>query len=159
METPESRLITSRSEFHQAVLDIIGRARRQVLIQDIDLAEWALESPAANGPLEALLRAPGATLQIIVHRADFVEKQAPRLTRLRQRFPDRITIRIAPANLSATEGLLIADERDVLRRASPEAWRGRVQYDSPAEVEPWQRKFEALWALCEIELGLTTLGL
>lgn len=159
METPESRLITVRSEFHQAVHDVLGRAQLQLCIQDLDLAEWPLETPAANSALEKLLREPGSSLRIVVHRPDFIEKAAPRLTRLRQRYAGRITIRVAPGNLPAVEGLLIGDDRDLLRRASPEAWRGRAQFDAPAEVDPWRRKFLALWSVCEIELGLTALGL
>lgn len=159
MEAPDSRLITLRSEFHAAVHQIVARAGQHLCILDIDLAEWALETPPLIDALDGVLRRPGASLRIIVHHSDAIEKRAPRLTRLRHRYPDRITIRVAPTNLPPTEGLLIGDDRDVLRRASPEAWRGRVQYDAPVEVEPWQRKFLALWALCEIELGLTTLGL
>lgn len=159
MEAPESRLITLRSEFHQAVFEVITRARLQLCVLDLDLAEWPLETPAAIEALDTVLRAPGSSLRIVVHRTDFIEKQAPRLTRLRHRFPDRITIRVAPGNLPPVEGLLIGDERDVLRRASPEAWRGRVQFEAPVEVEPWRRKFLALWSACDIELGLTTLGL
>lgn len=159
MEAPESRLITLRSEFHQAVHQVVGRTRSQLCIQDLDLAEWPLETPAANSALESVLCEPGSLVRIVVHRSDFVEKQAPRLTRLRQRFPGRIVIRVAPGNLPAVEGLLIGDDRDLLRRASPEAWRGRVQFDAPEEVEPWRRKFLALWSVCEMELGLTTLGL
>lgn len=138
---------------------MVGRARSQLCLQDLDLAEWPLESPTANTALEEVLCAPGSLIRIVVHRSDFVEKQAPRLSRLRQRFPGRIAIRVAPANLPAVEGLLIGDDRDLLRRASPDAWRGRAQFDAPEEVEPWRRKFLALWSVCEIELGLTTLGL
>ncbi len=159
MDAPESRLITLRSEFYQAVLDVLGRAQRELCCYDRSLADWPLETPAAIAALEQMLRAPGASARIVVHNSDFIARQAPRLTRLRQQFGNRITIRVAPESLPAVEGLLLADARDVLRRASPEAWRGRVQFDAADELEPWQRKFQALWDACEIELGLTTLGL
>ena len=159
METPESRLITLRSEFHQAVLDILGRARQQLCIHDRSLADWPLETPAGAAALERMLRAPAAMIRIVVHDRDFIERRAPRTTRLRQQFGARIAVRVAPPTLTASEALLIGDERDLLRRASPEAWRSRVQYEAVEEVEPWRRKFLALWDDCETELGLTTLGL
>ena len=159
MDAPESRLITLRSEFQGAVLDIIGRARQQLFFQDRDLADWGLETPAAASALERVLREPGASVRIVVHTSGHLEREAPRLARLRRQFGARITIRVAPGTLPAVEGLLLGDERDVLRRASPEAWRSRVQYDAPDAAEPWRRKFLALWDACETELGLTTLGL
>lgn len=159
MEAPESRLITLRSEFHQAVLTVLERLPRDVGILDRSLADWPLETPPVNAALEQVLREPGSIVRIVVHNSDFVERHALRLTRLRQQFGSRIAVRVAPDNIPAVEALLIADGRDVLRRASPEAWRSRVQYDLPDEVEPWRRKFQTLWDTCEIELGLTTLGL
>lgn len=159
MEAPDSRLLTHRSDFHQAVLDVIAGTRQELCLLDATLADWPLESRAAIQGLEAIVRNAGATLKIIVHRPDFIERQAPRLTALRRRFSDRITIRVAPANLPAVEGLVIGDGRHLLRRASPEAWRSRLQFDAPDQVEPWRSKFAALWDACETELGLTTLGL
>lgn len=159
MQATESRLINGRNEFQAAVLDLVGRTRRALRLCDRDLSDWALERPALIEALEAVLSTPGASLQVVVTRPDFLERDAPRLTGLRRRFSDRFLVRIAPPTMPPLTGLLLGDASHVLRRASPHAWRGRLELAAPAEIDPWLRRFDALWGECELELPPTTLGL
>jgi hypothetical protein len=159
MQALESRLVDGRVDFQEAVLELVARTRRTLRLVDRDLADWALERPAVIAGIERILETPGASVQVVVARTDFLEREAPRLTTVRRRYADRFFVRVAPAASPPTEGLLLGDASHVLRRASPDAWRGRIELASPMAAEPWLRKFAALWGECEIELPLTTLGL
>jgi hypothetical protein len=159
MQATESRLVNWRSEFHCATVELIGRTRQSLRLVDRDLSDWALEAPAAIAALERVLLSAGASLQIVVQCSDYLERDAPRLIALRRRFSDRVVVRLAPPALPVTEGLLVGDTSHVLRRASPEAWRGRLELASPISAEQWRRKFAALWDECGTELPPTTLGL
>ena len=159
MQATESRLVSWRSEFHCATVELIGRTRQSLRLVDRDLSDWALEAPAAIAALERVLLSAGASLQIVVQCSDYLERDAPRLIALRRRFSDRVVVRLAPPALPVTEGLLVGDTSHVLRRASPEAYRGRLELAAPVSSEQWRRKFEALWDECETDLPPTMLGL
>jgi hypothetical protein len=159
MQATESRLVEGRIDFQEAVFELVARTRRTLRLVDRDLVDWALERPAVIAGIERILETPDASVQVVVARTAFLEREAPRLTRVRRRHSDRFVVRLAPEMTPPTEGLLLGDASHVLRRASPDAWRGRVELASPTQAEPWLRKFAALWGECEVEVPVSTLGL
>lgn len=159
MQASESRLFAFRSEFHQAVQELLMRTRRAVALVDRDFADWPLESPAAIAQLERILREPESRLRLIVHSTDWLEKHGARLGQLRRTFAGRVECRQAPASVAAGEGLMLGDRLHLLRRAHFESFRGRVMFAMPDQAEPWSHKYEALWEESTPCLTNTALGL
>ena len=159
MQAPESRLFSSRTEFHQSVLALLARTRRSLALADQDFSDWPLESPQAFMDLSRLLKQPDATLRLVVHSPEWLERRAARFAQLRRAFSARIECRQAPASLAPGEGLMFGDRIHLLRRAHYQAFRGRLLLAMPESVEPWLRKYEQLWQESTPCLTGTTTGL
>lgn len=159
MQAPESRLFSFRSEFHRAVLDLLARSRHSLVLADYDFSDWPIESPAGCAEISRLLRQPDASLRLVVHSPEWLERHGARFGQLRQVFAGRIECRQAPAAIAAGEGLMIGDRIHLLRRAHYQAFRGRLLLAMPESVEPWSRKYEQLWQESAPCLTGTTTGL
>jgi len=145
VQAPESRLFTFRSEFQQAVLDVLIRSRHTLELLDNDFADWPLESLSTIEELSRLLREPESRLRLVVHAPDWLDAHAARFARLRRTFGGRIECRQAPTSLTPGEGLLIGDHMHLLRRAHYQSYRGRVTFAQPELADPWRRKHDVLW--------------
>ena len=117
MQASESRLFSYRSEFHQAVHELLRRSRRSVALADRDFSDWPLETAEAIAQLSRILREPEGGLRLVVHAPDWLEKHGARFAQLRKVFAGRIECRQAPPSIAAGEGLLIGDRLHLLRRA------------------------------------------
>jgi hypothetical protein len=159
MQAPESRLFSFRSEFQQAVLEVLTRSRHSLALRDNDFSDWPIESPAAIEQLARLLKLPGARLRLVVHAPDWLERHGTRFAQLRRSCPGTIECRQAPASIAPGEGLLIGDNLHLMRRAHYQAFRGRLMLAMPQEVEAWRPKFEMLWEESTPCLNATTTGL
>ncbi len=159
MQAPESRLFSLRSEFHQSVLEVLNRSRHTLALRAKDFSDWPLETPQAYEQFSRLLREPGASLRLVVHSTDWLEKHGARFAQLRRHFAGRIECRLAPATIAPGEGLLIGDRIHLLRRAHYDAFRGRLMLAMPEQVDPWWRKYESLWQESSPCLAATTTGL
>lgn len=159
MQASESRMFAFRSEFREAVQSLIARSRLTVAMADRDFSDWPLEEPATIAELTRILREPGSGLRLIVHSPQWLERHAARFATLRASFGDRVECRQAPPGMAPGEGLLIGDRMHLLRRAHYDAFRGRVSFAMPEQVEPWRHKYEQLWQESLPCLSATTLGL
>lgn len=159
MQAPESRLFSFRSEFHQAMLDVLARSRHTLALWDNDFSDWPLESVEVNEELTRLLREPESRLRLVVHSPEWLDRHAPRFARLRRTLGVRIDCRQAPASIPPGEGLLIGDHMHLLRRAHYQAFRGRVTLAMPEQVDPWRRKHDLLWQESTPCMATTTTGL
>jgi hypothetical protein len=134
-----------RSEFQQAVLEVLSRSRHALALADHDFSDWPLETPVAVAELSRLLKAPDARLRLVVHSPVWLERHAARFALLRRNCGGRIECRQAPATLPPGEALMVGDRIHLLRRAHYQAFRGRLLLAMPEAVEPWLRKYEQLW--------------
>lgn len=159
MQASESRLVSSRVEFHQAALELLARSRLLIALADKDLSDWPLETPAAIAQLSRILAQPDSSLRLVVHSPDWLEKYGARFAQLRRTFSARIECRQAPVTVAAGEGLLIGDHLHLLRRAHFQSFRGRAMFAMPEQVDPWRHKFAALWQESAPCLTSTTIGL
>jgi hypothetical protein len=159
VQAPETRLFSFRSEFHQAVQEVLARSRHTLALADNDFSDWPLESVPVIEELTRLLREPGSHLRLVVHSPDWLDTHAPRFARLRRTLGIRIECRQAPASIPPGEGLLIGDHMHLIRRAHYQAFRGRVSFAMPEQVEPWRRKHDLLWQESTACLATTTTGL
>jgi len=159
LQAPESRLFSFRTEFQESVLELLSRTHRSLALADHDFSDWPLESPQAFADLSRLLKQPEASLRLVVHAPEWLERHAARFAQLRRAFSGRIECRQAPGTLAPGEGLLLGDRIHLLRRAHYQAFRGRLQLAMPEAVEPWLRKYEQLWQESTPCLTGTTTGL
>lgn len=159
MQASESRLFSFRSEFHQAVQELLVRSRLSIAMLDKDFSDWPLETPEAVAQLSRILRQPESGLRLIVRSPDWLEKHGARFAQLRTIFSGRIECRQAPATFAATEGLMLGDRLHLLRRAHFQSYRGRVTFAMPEQVDPWRHKYEMLWQESTPCLTATTIGL
>jgi hypothetical protein len=159
VQAPESRLFSNRSDFNQAVLEVLARSRHTLAFADNDFSDWPLESVEVIDELNRLLREPESRLRLVVHSPDWLDGHAARFARLRRTLGGRIECRQAPASLSPGEGLLIGDHMHLVRRAHYRSFRGRVSFAMPELVDPWRRKHELLWQESTPCLATTTTGL
>ena len=159
MQASESRLFSFRSEFHLAVQELLARSRRSVALLDRDFSDWPLETPEAMTHLSRILHEPEASLRLVVHSPDWLERYGARFARLRATFSGRVECRQAPASLAAAEGLMIGDRLHLLRRVHFQSYRGRVSYAMPEQTDPWRHKYDLLWQESTPCLTVTTVGL
>lgn len=153
-------LVRSRGEFHEAVLAALQATRRDLVLADRSFADWPLETPAGSAALDRMLRAdPRAQVRLMVAEPDWLERHAARFTLLRQQHRERIACRRIPASLFDGSGVLIGDREHLLRRAHADHFRGRLTLSSPADVEPFAARHDALWDESTPCLASTTLGL
>ena len=151
---------TSRGGFVEAALTALAAARETLVLYDRDFRDWPLDRPSAAESIARLLGGNhAARLRLMVADPAWLERHAPRFLQLRQRFSQPIACRQVPASLAPTEGVLIADDRHVLRRAHYGSFRGRLSLEQPAEAEPLVEKYRALWDESTPCLHGTTLGL
>jgi len=160
MKPLEPLPLSSRGEFVEAVLAVLAHARRDVLLYDRDFCDWPLDHPQTCRLLAALPR-DGArpSLRLLVRDPDWLERHAPRFAELRRQLGAAAQCRQAPASVAPAEGILIADEMHLVRRAHHGRFRGRLSLARPADVEACLPKYQSLWDESTPCLSATPLGL
>lgn len=154
-------LLTSEADYRQAVDVILAKSIRELSIFDHDLAALRLEEPARAAMLAGFLqRSPHAVLRIVVHDAQPLNTRMPRFMRLATLHASRIQVRMSPENMrQLTDSHLLADTTHGVRRFHRDHARCALLLDNPAEIQPWQHRFEALWELSQPCLSINTTGL
>ena len=159
MQTTETRLFSSRGEFHQCVVELLARTRLTVAMADRDFSDWPLESPAVFEALSRILRTPDASVRLVVQQPEWLERYGARFGRLRRDFAGRIECRQPPPALRTRDGLMLGDRGHLLRRADVDAFRGRALFAVAEGLDPWRIRFESLWDESTPCLAPTSLGL
>jgi hypothetical protein len=160
MKTGGSILFTSRGGFVEAVLTALASSRNRLVLVDHDFCDWPIDGPDACDTIGRMLAADRrATLRLMVVDPDWLERRAARFGELRRRFPSAIACRQVPPTLAQSDGLLIGDDRHMVRRAHRDRFRGRLTLDAPPEVEPYADRCTALWHESLPCLSGTRLGL
>jgi hypothetical protein len=149
-----------RSEFHAAVLSVIGASHRELVLADRSFQDWPLESPQGVAALMAFLQGnPKARLRLLVADGTWLQREAPRMSRLRIQRESQIECRQMPPGLFNGEGIALGDRVHLMRRAHFEHFRGRLQLNAPTDANPGITRYEALWEASTPCPGPTALGL
>jgi len=154
-------LLTSEAEYRQACDTVLGRAEREVLIFDRDLAALRLEEKPRLELLTGLLQKDGLrSIRMVLHDPATLERQAPRLMQLILRFSHIVAVRQTPDNLRHLEDThLLADESHGVRRFHVAQPRSALILDDHIQIFPWRQRFEELWQLSHPCLRINTTGL
>ena len=157
----EQPLITSWTDYAAAAERLLAKASRSVDIFDQDLASLRLERPATIASLTHFLRAsPSSTLRIVVHTADALRTQHPRLINLLSLFAHKFQVFETPAHLAnLADSMLLVDQESALIRFHRDHARSKEIIADPTEVKPYCKRFEDLWEERGTPVSATTTGL
>lgn len=158
---PTYKPLNSEAAYREACDTILGRAQREVLIFDRDLAalqpnqKIRLELLAGFLQTDTLRR-----IRIVLHDPVQLERNAPRLIQLIARFSHAIEARQSPDSLRhLADTHLLADDSHGVRRFHVDQPRSAIILDDRAYIHPWRQRFEELWQLSHPCLRLSTTGL
>ena len=159
--SPVYTLLTSEADYRQACDTVLGRAEREILIFDHDLAALRLDEKARLEALANFLQTDRLRkIRVVLHDPTHLEQGAPRLMQLISRFSHVIEVRQSPDNLrQLADSHVIADENHCVRRFNVNQPRSALVLDDPAYVYPWRQRFEELWGLSHPCLRINTTGL
>jgi len=140
------------STFRDAILEVIGRAERELIVFDADLRDTGIESLAGIEALESLCRRTSApdSIRILVQDSGFIERDSPRLLSLCGRFGHRMRIRVLPpAYRSFEQPFVIADGQHMVIRFHQDSSRGKFCFDCGSDCAKLTTDHETLWSVSE----------
>lgn len=158
---PRRRLIASLTEYDLAVDALLHSALSDISIFDPDCAQLRLNSLKRSQSLQRLLHLGGSQrVNIVVHRADHIERSAPRLLELLRLYPERLSIRVTSCEARhAQDCFVIADAADCVRRPVAAQPRGVCIENDVQEVSLQRERFAQLLAATDTIVQAASLGL
>ncbi|MBB5210365.1 hypothetical protein [Microbulbifer hydrolyticus] len=134
-------------EFHGALQQLLGKARRHLRIYSQGLARPLYNTPDTIDRLSEFARSSRyARVQILITDSDPLLSRPHRILPLLQRLGSRIELKkIQPSTEPTTWEFAIADRGLVLFRADQEKWQGHYDSNDPVGVRKLQDVFEQAW--------------
>jgi len=158
-------LLTGESEYRAAIDTVLDSAMSALAIFDRDLAALRLEEPKRLTKLSNFLHTQHTSertkkLRIVIHQTHLLDSHMPLLMALFTRYAHAVDVRQSPDNLrQLTDTHVFADGCNGVRRFHIDHARCALIQADPAAIQPWQQRFEELWALSLPCLKLNTTGL
>lgn len=136
----------SLAAYREALAALIGKASHRLWFYEQTLEESELGSRTMHDLLwQFILRAPAASIRILVRDPDYLVNHCPRLMQLRERFSHLIEIRSPHEEAPMLEsGFVLADEDAYLKRVHFDWMRGEVGEDG-RESAILEHQFDELW--------------
>lgn len=146
-ERPEPRPVTDRAAYAEAAAEIAGRARRRIDLLSYDLADWAYGTPGfCDAVRDLVLEHQRARVRVLVHDVRSVAGQSHRLLPLLRHVSSFTEIRVlAEHHGDNRDESLIADDRHLLERDTPESPTARLCLDMPVRARAARHRFDGLW--------------
>jgi len=133
------------SAYREAVLALLGRGRRELVMFDRDFSDADLGSCAAYDLLWAFFtQQPSGQMRLLVLDADYLGRRCARFTQLRERFSHRLEVRCLDDPEGWHQGFMIADGEFSLVRPHFDWPRGELACDSAVAVK-MQQWFGFVW--------------
>lgn len=162
-DTPEKehRHPTTRDELYSAAVDLVSRARREILIC-CPMLDPALYNRAAL--TEALghfiARRASNRIRIAIEDSEHMLLADVRLVELARRFSDMILIRrLGEQHHGLAEMFLVVDSENCLHQQDIATIDATLDFHAPRLATPLARRFDAIWAASEPVPGLHTFRL
>jgi hypothetical protein len=148
------------AEYRVALDEVLGLARRSLWLFDVNFDESFATRPRIE-LLHGFLRShPDNRLRIVVHEAQPLARECPRLVGLLRLHGTAVAIHeTTGAARSASDPLAIADAMHALRRFHHALPRSSLTTDDPVAVRPLVDRYEQIWESSAPALSATTLGL
>ncbi|MBL0727123.1 hypothetical protein [Piscinibacter sp. HJYY11] len=161
-DLPTSRIITSRSEFHDALKEafafVADKGCREVFIADPTFADWPLSDRAV---IENLSRwaFTHRKLTVLAESFDEFPRRHPRWVEWRRQWSHVVECRaVDEADIGQMSGLFLAPGLITLRVLDAEHYRASLSFD-PADTTRIRDALDALLQRSEEAFPVTTLGL
>ena len=156
--TPEKehRHPTTRDELYNAAVDLVTRARREILICS-PMLDPALYNRAALTEAfgHFIARRASNRIRVVVEDTEHMLLADVRLVELTRRFSDMILIRrLGEPHRGLAEMFLVADGEHCLHQRDVVSLDATLDFHTPRLASPLARRFEAIWAASEPAPGL-----
>ena len=158
---PAYTLLTSEAEYRQACDAVLARAEHEILIFDRDLRRLQLDHKLRLDSLVTFLTDDHLRrIRVVLHDPGPLNREAPRLMQLIDRFAHLIEVKQSPDNLHhLADTHLLGDNAHGVRRFHVDQPRSALILDDPSYIHPWRQRFEELWELSNPCLQINTTGL
>lgn len=155
------RIIESNIEALAAIDQIIGLARKQIDIFDINLKDRGFNTPARTEVLRAFLLANRANrIRIALHDTSDFSLTLPRFMSLFKQFSGNIFVhRTTGAACEAADPLFIVDGLHFWHKLHYQHPRSVFVLNSATDAAPLCNRFEEIWDNSEPAVSAHTLGL
>jgi len=158
--TPRHTHIESNIEYEAALDAVIAKATRRLRMFDRKLGR-GFDTPGRQDALLRFLLANRANrCQIVLHEAENLSRDCPRLTSLLRRFSHAISVhQTLPEARGAYDPFAIADEQHFVHRFHYDATRGLLALDDPHAAGPLVERFGEILDASQPAAAPTTLGI
>jgi hypothetical protein len=161
IDPPQRRMITSRAELAEALLHLIGRARRELRFAAADLSVFELSGVQATASLRKLLVTQRTGwIHLLVDDMRWLDSRAPRLRALQRDFPHALLIRQTdPQDAVGEDVVAIGDAADALRLQPTLGTLGELWCNNGPFVQPLLSEFDRRWERASHNQAAQPLGL
>lgn len=158
---PQRRLITTRTEYQEAIDMLLPRAQRELRVFDPDMADLRFHIPERIAMLrEFLSRGRNNRLYVALHSTEFIERRAPRLLALLGLFGSSIVIQRTQGDAARVQDcFILCDEMHLVRRPVAAQPRGVILTDDLIEGAKMRERFDNIWESSESGVTANTSGL
>ncbi|MGQ0696739.1 MAG: DUF7931 domain-containing protein [Panacagrimonas sp.] len=151
--------VSGATEFADTVLQIVSTARFHLALMSVDLDRNLFGTSAfAEGLRNFILQHRRARLRVLVHEPAKAVRNSVRLVELGRLLSSRIEFRTVPVeDRKMREEFMIADERALLYRSTPEQLDAKYYADAPMVARSHLRAFETLWSEASVAREMSAL--
>jgi hypothetical protein len=158
--TPHRTPILGNAAYEAALDDVLGRAQKTVRIFENALGAGYNSTRRAELLRSFLLANRRNRLQVVVHDAQSLDRNCPRLLNLLRVHAHAISIHEThQAARTVYDPFAIVDERHYVHRFHFEEMRGLLAVDDPLGTHPFIERFAEIWEASSPAVSATTLGL
>lgn len=157
----EFTTVNGSAEFAEAALQVVAAARHHLALLSVDLERNLFGTDAFTQHLRAFILAHRrARLRVLVHDPAAAVRNSIRLVEFGRLLSSRIEFRAVPDDKRRLrEEYLIADERALLYRSSPDQLSAKYYEDAPLVARSHLREFDALWEESTVAREMSSLGI
>lgn len=157
----EFTAVTGSEAFAAAALDVVSRARHQLVLMSVDLDRRLFGTEAFTESLRNfILQHRRARLRVLVHDPVSAVRNSTRLVEFGRMLSSRVEFRSVPVERrKLREEYFIADECALLYRSSPDQLDAKFYADAPLVARSHLRAFEALWHESTVAREMSALGI
>ncbi len=156
----EFRELSTHVEFRDAACELAQSARLQLNILSYAFEREIYGHSDFVRAVQALATHHArARVRILIHSPEWASRSGHRLVELARRLSSFIELReLHEQDKQQTGEILIADEKALLVRESPDVMQSRYYPEDARQAGYWLRRFEGLWAGAEPVQGLRQLN-
>jgi hypothetical protein len=160
-DKPQRRLITSRVELADGLLDLIGRAQRSVRCCSFDAAVFDLGAAPVVEALSRFVRdSRGARVLVLVDDPLWIETRAPRFKAMQRQLGHAVQIRAANVqDAVAGDMQVLIDDRHCMTLKPSALTAGEIWISNEHRTRPLLADFDRRWAAASHDLPVVPLGL